>query len=67
MLRLPAVLHWKEKQKVSSDWNLCFHFVHSKMSLVQNRVMLILHAGHCGKQVSNAVMALRIIVDSAYV
>ena len=39
----------------------------SKMSLVQNRVMLILHAGHCGKQVSKAVMALRIIVDSTYV
>ena len=28
---------------------------------MQNRVMLILHAGHCGKQVSNALMALRII------
>ena len=24
-------------------------------------------AGHCGKQVSNALMALRIIVDSIYV
>lgn len=28
----------------------------SKMSLVQKRVMLILHAGHCGKQVNRSTM-----------